>query len=286
MTPELQPFLKWSGNKQLVANAIQCRFPVRFSGYYEPFVGGGGVFLSLQKQSDRQETIGDSNSWLTDTYRALRDSYTQVIKILESLTPCREVYYRVREIHPDNLAPEYKAAHLIYLNHLCFGDMFRVNLHGYFNVPFDRSGLSAVYNSDHLYQVHERLQGVQVHTGDFVDLASQVQAGDFIYLDPPGKGDSFFGSNGSSFDSIRFYGFKDHDYHRLSRMCSDLDSRGVFWAISDANTPLMRILFSKYHRTTITVDSSDQEIKSLLFTNYVTPDEHRTKELKFTEAIS
>lgn len=279
VTTELKPFLKWSGSKHWIANAIQCQFPIRFSRYYEPLVGGGSVFLSLQRQSDRWEGIGDANSWLTDTYRAIRDSYDRVISILESLAPCKTVYDRVKSIHPDGLVPEYRAANLIYLNQLCFGHTFRVDRRGYFGGSFADIGLDSVYNVDHLYQIHQRLQDVYIHTGDFTELASQAEAGDFVYFDPPEMGNNVFGPYGSSHRAYKedrsCYRFRDNDYYRLSLLCHDLDTRGVLWAISDANTPLMRILLSKYHRTTISIDKSSQEIKSILFTNYTTLDSNK-----------
>ena len=225
LTQEIKPFLKWSGNKQLVANAIHSQFPVRFSRYFEPLVGGGSVFLSLKRPSCRWEGIGDVNGWLTDTYRALRDSCDRVVEILGSLVTCKTVYNRVREVHPDRLTPEYKAAHLIYLNQLCFGNIFRVNRQGYFNVPFQGPGFSGVFDPQHLYQVQQRLRDVEIYTGDFSTFASQAQAGDFVYFDPPGDGGSSFGFHGYSQDPLNFYGFKNHDYRRLFLLCYDLDLR-------------------------------------------------------------
>lgn len=264
---ELNPFVKWVGSKQQIASAIKAQFPVRFSRYFEPFVGGGSVLLSLGSEFPR--IIGDCDSWLIDTYLALRDRCYRVLEILESLPPCREIFDNIRAIHPDSLGPEYRAAHLIYLNQLCFGNIFRLNRQGYFNVPFNNSFHGSVYQVDHLKKVSQKLQGVEIQRCDFGSLPCDARVGDFVYFDPPEWGAGFFGGKESN-EQHGFHGLKKHDYHRLYRLCCSLDLRGVAWAVNDANTPMMRLLFSRFYRTPLTFDSRDQEIKSLLFTNYST----------------
>jgi DNA adenine methylase len=42
-----RPFLKWAGGKRQILPAILKRLPRRMGTFYEPFVGGGAVFLAL-----------------------------------------------------------------------------------------------------------------------------------------------------------------------------------------------------------------------------------------------
>jgi DNA adenine methylase len=63
------PLVKWAGGKQGAAGQLVTHFPGRFDRYYEPFVGGGSVLLTLHPA---RAIIGDLNDWLLDTYEAVR----------------------------------------------------------------------------------------------------------------------------------------------------------------------------------------------------------------------
>src|SRR4051794_34053735 len=132
-TFDAKPVLKWAGGKQALADQIIRYFPASFSSYYEPFLGGGSVLLSLQPE---RAIVGDRNDWLLDTYVAIRTDHARVSKILDSMVNTKEEYERIREIRPESLEPFQRAAHLIYLNKTCFRGLFRVNKKGMFNVPY------------------------------------------------------------------------------------------------------------------------------------------------------
>ncbi len=57
-TFDAKPVLKWAGGKQALADELVRHFPVRFSHYYEPFLGGGSVLLTLQPE---KAIVGDRN---------------------------------------------------------------------------------------------------------------------------------------------------------------------------------------------------------------------------------
>src|SRR5712664_3046842 len=131
--PSAKPFVKWAGGKQAQADRLISRFPERFHMYYEPFVGGGSVAFELQLKS---AVICDANSWLVDTYVAIREDWEKVAWILDTLRNTGREYLRIRRINPEELDLYHRAAHLIYLNKTCFRGLFRVNRNGQFNVPF------------------------------------------------------------------------------------------------------------------------------------------------------
>ena len=57
----VMPFLKWVGGKRQLMDDIQPLIPSQISTYYEPFIGGGAVFLS---QQPKKAVINDYNAEL------------------------------------------------------------------------------------------------------------------------------------------------------------------------------------------------------------------------------
>lgn len=266
-TFEAKPILKWAGGKQALAEQLVRYFPSDFSTYYEPFLGGGSVLLTLHPKS---AIVGDRNDWLLDTYFAIRADHAKVANILDGLTNTREEFERIREIRPESLDSCRRAAHLIYLNKTCFRGLFRVNKKGMFNVPYgayDRR----YYDPDNLEAVSRCLQTVEMRYGDFELCLADVSADDFVYLDPP-----YFKQGGfSDFDRYTKFKFKENDQIRLAAVCRELDRRGVRWAVSNSDTPFIRKLFDGFHlhdivnRREINLNSQERDINELLILNYI-----------------
>ena len=75
VTP-MTPGLKWAGGKSQLLPAIKSLLPAQYEHYYEPFIGGGSVLLSLIPQ---RATINDINRQLVNLYRQLQKS-PEIIK--------------------------------------------------------------------------------------------------------------------------------------------------------------------------------------------------------------
>lgn len=50
-TQQLSPFLKWTGGKTQELKYILPNIPNNFNRYIEPFVGGGAVYFSINKDN-------------------------------------------------------------------------------------------------------------------------------------------------------------------------------------------------------------------------------------------
>lgn len=260
------PILKWAGGKQGIARHLVELFPSDFDHYYEPFVGGGSVLLTLRPE---QAIVGDANEWLIDTYEAIREDPAQVARILDGLKNTKEEYLKVRGVHPQTLPIFQRAAHLIYLNKTCFRGLFRVNRQGRFNVPYGRYD-RRYYDPDNLQAVFRDLEAVEFRRGDFELCLNDVTDGDFVYMDPP-----YYKLGGySDFNRYTRDQFRENDHFRLASLCRELDLRGVRWAVSNSDTHLVRELFEGYHLTAldnrreINLDSKSRRITELLITNY------------------
>ena len=73
------PFLKWAGGKRQIAQVIKSYVP-KFKRYFEPFLGGGAVFFTVQPM---QAVLNDLNSELINVYKVIRDSPRRAHRQLE-----------------------------------------------------------------------------------------------------------------------------------------------------------------------------------------------------------
>ena len=48
----MQPFIKWPGGKQEELKVIIPNLPKKIERYIEPFVGGGAVYLDIDKTEE------------------------------------------------------------------------------------------------------------------------------------------------------------------------------------------------------------------------------------------
>ena len=94
-----KPLLKWVGGKRKLLPLIQKHFPKEFSSYYEPFLGGGAVFLGTS--IDVPSFLSDVNSKLMDLYLTVRDHPKDLLDAIESLpfANTEEDFYIAREMY-------------------------------------------------------------------------------------------------------------------------------------------------------------------------------------------
>lgn len=259
-----RPILKWAGGKQALAERLAATFPP-FERYFEPFVGGASVFLALQP---RRAVLCDRNRWLIETYEAVRDHAHDVARELIALPNTQDDYLRIRALDPRALAPARRAAQLIYLNKTCFRGLFRVNRAGRFNVPY--GGYTRRYfDPENMERFAASLAGVLLRHGDFEAGLQGITARDFAYLDPP-----YHKMGGySDFNRYTSQPFAEPDHERLAGVCRALDRRGVRWAVTQSDTPLVRRLFAGFRTTPIAarreinLTSSRRDIVELLIAN-------------------
>jgi len=266
MALRAKPFIKWVGGKQAIATTLVEYFPSDFQAYYEPFIGGGSVFLTLLPN---EAVICDQNIWLIDTYLAIRDDWRQVASILDSLKNTKEEYLKIRCIPHIQLDLFQKAAHFIYLNKTGFRGLYRVNKSGGFNVPYGQYD-RRFYDPENLEAVSEALQQVEIRTGDFEQGMKGITKEDFVYLDPPYHKQGGY----SDFNRYTEQKFYENDQVRLANVCRMLAVRGIRWALSNSDTAFIRDLYGEFkihsveNRREINLNSQSRSIVELLITNF------------------
>ncbi len=260
------PFIKWAGGKQALLPQIVPHFPKQFSRYIEPFIGGGAVFFSL---NHKEAVISDQNEWLVDTYKAIRDDWKKVGKVLDKLPNTKDHFLKVRAISPNSVDLFTRAAYFIYLNKTCFRGLFRVNQKGYFNVPYGEYD-RRYYDPQILEAASSALLNTTILLGDFEQAVIGANSGDFIYFDPP-----YYKLGGfADFNRYTSGQFREPEQVRLASLCNELTNRGIKWALSNSDTPFIKSLYKPYRaikvnaRREINLKSENRDVSELLILNY------------------
>jgi len=184
---KIKPFIRWAGGKQKQLPQIKPYFPApdTVATYFEPFIGGGTLFLNNEYE---RSYISDINRHLINTYRKIKTNPIKVSNLLKSAGGkiLREDYYQLRDrFNQNKYSYTYQqAATFILLNKSSFNGVFRVNQKGEYNVPFGKETPSLPTTED-LELISQKLDTAQIHAHTFNQILGAVTVDDFVYLDPP-----------------------------------------------------------------------------------------------------
>lgn len=246
----LTPIVKWAGGKRQILDKIMLSIPKTFTTYFEPFVGGGALFLEIEPS---KAIINDVNHELMSIYTCLKDEelyhlMLNELKLHESKHNSN-YYYEIRSWDKNprfELLPLWqRAARTIYLNKACFNGLYRVNSKGFFNVPFGKKEKIRLYDQKNLDAMHIYFKNkdVTILTGDFIEACRTAKSGDFVYFDPPY--DPW--EEKKSFTAYTKFDFTKEDQIRLANCFKDLTKRGVKCLLSNHNTEFIRELYSEFN---------------------------------------
>lgn len=268
------PFLKWVGGKRQLMNDIEPLLPSRITTYFEPFVGGGAVFLHRQP---KKAVINDYNAELINVYETIKDNVEELIEDLSLHKNEAEYFYNLRALDRqegfERLSNVKRASRVIYLNKTCFNGLYRVNSSGEFNTPFGRYKNPNIVNETVLRAVSSYLNSndIRFMSGDFEEALKGVRKGAFVYLDPPYDPIS----KSSNYTGYTEGGFDKDEQIRLSEACKRLDKKGVKFLLSNSATPFIKDLYKDYEifevgaNRHINSDASKRgEVTEVLVRNY------------------
>jgi DNA adenine methylase len=254
----LSPFVKWAGGKKSLLVDLMPNVPSYLSDYFEPFLGGGALFLAMCAQRPRFNAhLSDTNEELISTYRVIKKSPEELIRLLSNFqreydleTDRSAYFYRKREWRPDDRIES--AARLIFLNKTCYNGLYRVNSKGEFNVPFGRYTNPRILNSDSIRVVSNVLQNTraELRSIDYKDALVSCGKSDFIYLDPPYQPPS----KTSNFTDYTPGGFSEKDQQELAEEFGKLVDRGCTVLLSNSDTAMTRDLYRDFEMKKVTVN--------------------------------
>lgn len=190
----LKSTLKWVGGKKRISKEIVSFFPQKFGTYFEPFLGGGSVFLEAQPPKSNLSDLNDSLinyfKFLRDEPDALMHSAVRLQDKFNSLDTAEEkktFYYEVRSqfnsLRRDSSLES--ALRFLFLNKTAFNGLFRENSKGEFNVPFNNKDVLSLFDSSNFLENSKALQGATLQTSTFTTAVEAAQEGDLVYFDPP-----------------------------------------------------------------------------------------------------
>lgn len=298
LSTEVKPFVKWAGGKKQLLPLLRASYPkelgTTITKYAEPFVGAGAVLFDILSNYKLTAIyISDINSELINTYIAIRDNCTQLLKSLETLRDeylplsteeRKQVFYEKRERY--NFIKSNKlneiiemAALFIFLNRTCFNGLYRVNSKGLFNVPIGSYKNPKIFDEDTIRAISQALQDIEIVCGDYRDSLSFIDESTFVYFDPPYRPLT----STASFTSYSEFEFNDKEQIELADYFKLLDSKHAKLLLSnsdpknaDADDTFFDDLYSGYTIKRIEASrminsnaSARGKIHELLISNYL-----------------
>lgn len=253
----MKPLLKWLGGKRRVVPHILPYVPENYNLYYEPFFGGGAVYLHLLPE---KAVISDVNKPLINVYQQVKENPESLIEELghERWSNTLEDYLKIRALDREESFEEvpdlFKAARILYLNKTCFNGLYRENKKGQYNAPFGHYKDPQIRNPELIREMSKQFnRGTEIKLAGFQESLSQVEGtSNFIYLDPP-----YVPLNAtSSFTSYSKDGFTDDDQVSLAEKMRELDEKGNFVLMSNSDTPRTAEIYKDFHFVQIQVSRS------------------------------
>ena len=272
----ISPLLKWVGGKRALAPTLRKLMPPlsQINNYVEPFVGAGGMLLSVQP---KKAVINDLNGELINVYRVVRDTPKELLLELEKHVNSVEHFYKIRDIDRSPLFAKLsvieKAARIIYLNKTCFNGLYRVNSQGFFNVPYGYYKNPDYREYSKVCAISEYLNrnDIMILNGNYCDTLSHIEKGTLVYLDPPYAPVS----QTSNFTGYNAGGFSYEEQIRLKKFCDIIAEKEAFFMLSNSDCSFVRELYHEYRiheiqapRAVAASPNSRGAITELVVTNF------------------
>jgi DNA adenine methylase len=251
------PLLKWVGGKRELLPELRRFYDgLEFNNYFEPFFGGGSVYLDIIKsfgiEKRNQSYINDFNTDLVNLLKDVRENPNQVIEYLYELKNDYETndFYYIRDRfngidREKRITEKYegikRSSSLLILNRTCFNGLYRVNKSGLFNVPSGKYKNPRLINEENILLFSSVLPPKEnILNIDFSEI-NNIQKDDLVYFDPPyqpiNKTSSFTEYSGS---------FGEDKQIELFNYFSELDKKGVFVILSNSSTDFIHDLYKEF----------------------------------------
>ncbi len=100
----LSPILKWAGGKEQELKYIHPTMPKKINNYYEPFIGGGAVYFSLQAN---KMFINDKSHELINLYNIIKDQDKDFFNVVNEIIHNWELLEKIVETNKEVFVKTY-----------------------------------------------------------------------------------------------------------------------------------------------------------------------------------
>ena len=244
-----RPLIKWVGGKQGMLKHLLPLLPEKWNVWHEPFVGAGGMLYGC---SPRKARISDINWMLVNLHVQTRNNPSGLWKNalalggwdacdLDRFLECRAEFNRMLREREQTLE---SAAMMIWIVRHAFNGLYRVNSRGEFNAPWNRNMARPLLRSESDFiGCSAVLKNAEILNQDFEEFLEPVQAGDFVFIDPPYVPDAVSGD----FVSYDKEGFGREDHVRIAEAARRLAERGAYVLATNNDSPWTRELYRGFH---------------------------------------
>lgn len=272
----MEPFLKSVGGKRWLSTELAAKImALDPEEVVEPFVGGGAVSLALSPKI--RKLVADANPAFATVWNVLKHRSPEEVLTAVQAKERRHSnsgfgYAKaVEELNgllvgmtfdPTGCSPEalHLAALTLYVNVRSFNGLWRVNQDGGFNVPWGKYKDPRRLTLTDVRAIHLVLESFQVECGDFravLDgverrLAKAKRNKLVIYADPPYDSVPDDKGKRAGFTGYTKDGFTEEDQRHLASWLKFFADRGTPIFSTNADTPLIREIFSWAEIETIT----------------------------------
>lgn len=238
--------MKWPGNKhsEIHIPLVRNSFPASFTNYFEPFLGSGAVYFSVNFS---HAFCGDISIDLINLFTYLKNqdvSFFEVLskineewKVAQQKDTTRHVFSEFRSLFNQLNPGIVRTAYFAFLREFSYAGMFRYNQKGEYNSSFGGSYRHKTLDSklrkwrnplllNHLKKTNFENLDFQ----KFLELYRPTDS-DFIFLDPPYD---------QTYTGYMHSTFSEDDHQRLQNFLLKTPARFLM-LVSD--TALMRTLY-------------------------------------------
>lgn len=200
----MKPFFKWSGGKRREFDIISKYIPSYYNIYYEPFVGGGAIWLRL---NPNKSIINDNYYDLINFYKILKTDTDRFVNTINKMSLVYSEKMKNVKFDPNKKSEEFiaigdefyytwrnndfsnpfdNAIKFYLLRQLSFSGMLRFNKAGKPNVPFNwAKKLKPIMEYSEINKAKYILNNTKIMCGDWKSCVINIKLDDFVFLDPP-----------------------------------------------------------------------------------------------------
>jgi len=216
----MKPLFIWAGGKSMMQKHYKSLYPLNFDTYVDPFVGSGGVLVqALKKNPQATCYINDSNKYIIGIYEAIKNDWDAFDKKVSEIYdyfytlppketedgPRKRAYYKLREEYNydySKWSDTEGAAILFFLIRNCYKGAWHTSKKtGRFSQAcglmndskkfYRCTGPNFMPYVDlrpNLLEWHDKLQNINIQSGDWKNCIGLNSLNAWIYLDPPYRG--------------------------------------------------------------------------------------------------